>query len=155
LQRLLVDARPHRGIALWIEVDQQHALILRGQAGGQVHRGGGFADAALLVCDHEYLGHMRLQLLSASFCNAELTLKNSLAGFNGGTAQPGPFPRRVPVPPALAPPPPANSPSGRPLPCDRSRPVDKRPSLQSACRPAQPDGPTSLRSPSVLRTLAM
>ncbi|MNT18446.1 hypothetical protein D3C72_1536570 [compost metagenome] len=63
LQRLLVDARTHRGIALRVQVDQQHALVLRGQAGGEVHRGGGLAHPALLVCNHEYLGHMLLRLL--------------------------------------------------------------------------------------------
>ncbi len=63
LERLLVDAGTHRGIALGIQVDQQHTLVLCREAGGKVHRGGGLADAALLVCDHEYLGHMLLLLL--------------------------------------------------------------------------------------------
>ncbi|MNK97085.1 hypothetical protein D3C87_1174010 [compost metagenome] len=64
-ERLLVDAGTHRGIALRVEVHQQHALPLRSQPGGQIHRGGGLAHTALLIGDHEYLGHRRLLLLSA------------------------------------------------------------------------------------------
>ena len=39
-----------------IEVDHQHALPDRGQRGGEVDRGGGLADAALLVGDRDDAG---------------------------------------------------------------------------------------------------
>ena len=53
VERALVDARSHRGIALRIQVDHQHALPDLAQAGGQIDGGGGLADAALLICDAE------------------------------------------------------------------------------------------------------
>jgi hypothetical protein len=42
----LVDAAAHGGVALGVEVDQQHALAGGGQAGGEVDAGGRLADAA-------------------------------------------------------------------------------------------------------------
>src|SRR4029077_2633141 len=47
------NAKPGGGVALWIEVDQQDALIDGSQGGGQVDRRGGLADAALLVGDRQ------------------------------------------------------------------------------------------------------
>jgi hypothetical protein len=47
----LVDPAAHGGIALRVEIDQQHALPLAGQRGRQIHAGRGLADPALLVCD--------------------------------------------------------------------------------------------------------
>ena len=44
-----IDAEPGRGIALRIEIDDQHALADRRQRGAEIDRGGGLADAALLV----------------------------------------------------------------------------------------------------------
>jgi len=57
-QRGLVDPRAHGGIALRVEVDQQHALFELGQACGQVDAGSRLADAALLVCYAKYLCHL-------------------------------------------------------------------------------------------------
>ena len=53
----LVHARAHRGVALRVQIDHQHALVNLGQRGGQVDRGGGFSDATFLVGDAEYFGH--------------------------------------------------------------------------------------------------
>ncbi len=44
-----VDAEAGRGVALRIEVDDQHALADRGQRRAEIDRRGGLADAALLV----------------------------------------------------------------------------------------------------------
>ena len=44
-----IDAETGRGVALRIEIDDQHALADRGQRGAEIDRGGGLADAALLV----------------------------------------------------------------------------------------------------------
>jgi hypothetical protein len=56
-QGALVDAAAHGGVALGVEVDQQHALAGCGEAGGEVDTGGRLADAALLVGDTENAGH--------------------------------------------------------------------------------------------------
>jgi len=40
-----------RRVPLRVEVDHEDTRAVLGQAGGQVHRGGGLADAALLVGD--------------------------------------------------------------------------------------------------------
>ena len=44
-----VEPERHGGVALRIEVDQQHLAALGGRARGQVDRGGRLADPALLV----------------------------------------------------------------------------------------------------------
>ena len=44
-----VDAEAGGGVALRIEVDDQHPLADRGQRGAEIDRRGGLADAALLV----------------------------------------------------------------------------------------------------------
>ncbi len=44
-----IDAETGGGIALRIEIDDQHALADRGERGAEIDRGGGLADAALLV----------------------------------------------------------------------------------------------------------
>ena len=44
-----VDAEPGRGVALGIEIDDEHPLADRGERGPEVDGGGGLADAALLV----------------------------------------------------------------------------------------------------------
>ena len=48
-----VDAEAGRGVALRIEIDDQHALADRGQRGAEIDRGGGLADAALLVGERQ------------------------------------------------------------------------------------------------------
>jgi hypothetical protein len=58
-QLALVDARAHRGVALRVEVHHQHTLAFEGEAGGEVHRGRGLADAAFLVRDTKDPGHGR------------------------------------------------------------------------------------------------
>ena len=44
-----VDAEPGRGVALGIEIDDQHPLADRGERGAEIDGGGRLADAALLV----------------------------------------------------------------------------------------------------------
>ena len=48
-----VDAEPGRGIALRIEIDDQHALADRGQRRAEIDRGRRLADAALLVGERQ------------------------------------------------------------------------------------------------------
>ena len=48
-----VDAEPGRGVALRIEIDDQHALADGGQRGAEIDRGRGLADAALLVGERQ------------------------------------------------------------------------------------------------------
>ena len=55
-QLALVDAAAHGGVALRVEVDQQHALGRVRQRGGQVDRGGGLADPAFLVGNSDDAG---------------------------------------------------------------------------------------------------
>ena len=45
--------QPGRGVPLWVEVDQQHLLVVGGECGGEVDRRGGLADATLLVGDRQ------------------------------------------------------------------------------------------------------
>ena len=45
------DAEGGGGAALDVEVDEEDAVAAAGEAGGEVDRGGGLADAALLVRD--------------------------------------------------------------------------------------------------------
>ena len=47
--RLAIDAKPGRGVALGIEIDNEHALADRGERGSEIDGGGGLADPALLV----------------------------------------------------------------------------------------------------------
>src|SRR5712672_641744 len=54
LPAFLVDAEPGRGIALRIEVDDEHALADGGERGAEIDRGRGLADAALLVGDRQH-----------------------------------------------------------------------------------------------------
>ena len=49
-----IDPEAGRGVALRVEVDDQHALADRGQGGTEVDRGGGLADAAFLVGDRQH-----------------------------------------------------------------------------------------------------
>ena len=53
----LVDTAAHGGIALRVEIDQQHLAPGRCQRGGQVHTGGGFTHAALLVGNGDNASH--------------------------------------------------------------------------------------------------
>jgi len=58
LQFGLVDARAHGGIALRVEVDQQHALVQFSQSRRQVDRGRGLAHPTLLVRNAKNLRHL-------------------------------------------------------------------------------------------------
>ncbi|KAG0759602.1 hypothetical protein G6F57_016170 [Rhizopus arrhizus] len=55
-QRILVDAATHRGVALRVQVHQQHALIVRGKARRQIDGGRRLAHTTLLVGDAEDAG---------------------------------------------------------------------------------------------------
>ena len=57
--RPVLDAERGRCVALRVEVDDQHARARLGQGRGEVHRGRGLADAALLVRDGEDAGALR------------------------------------------------------------------------------------------------
>ena len=48
-----LDAEAGRGVALGIEIDDQHFLADRGQRGAEIDRGGGLADPALLIGDRQ------------------------------------------------------------------------------------------------------
>src|ERR1700691_2893879 len=48
---MLVDSAPHGGIALRVEIDQQHAPFGGRQRGGEIDGGGGLSDPALLICN--------------------------------------------------------------------------------------------------------
>jgi hypothetical protein len=50
---LFLDAERAGGIGLRIEVDQERVNLFVGERGGEIDRGGGLADAALLVGDGE------------------------------------------------------------------------------------------------------
>ena len=56
-----VDAEPGRGIALRIEIDDQHLLADGGKRGAEIDRRRGLADAALLVGDGEHARRPRRQ----------------------------------------------------------------------------------------------
>ncbi|MNJ55202.1 hypothetical protein D3C77_506790 [compost metagenome] len=57
LELVLVHTAAHGGVALRIEVDQQHTTLGRGQRGGEIDTGGGLAHTTFLVRDCEYLSH--------------------------------------------------------------------------------------------------
>ena len=48
-----IDAETGRGVALRIEIDDQHALADRSERGAEIDRRGGLADAALLVGERQ------------------------------------------------------------------------------------------------------
>jgi len=52
--RLALDAEPGRGVALRIEIDDQHVFADGGERGAEIDRGRGLADAALLVGDRQH-----------------------------------------------------------------------------------------------------
>ena len=60
-ERALIHPAAHRGIALRIEVNEQHPLPERGQASGEIDSGGRLADAAFLIGDAENF-HLRILL---------------------------------------------------------------------------------------------
>jgi hypothetical protein len=50
-QRVLLDAAAHRGVALRIEVDEQHTALRGRERGGEIHGSRGLANPAFLVRD--------------------------------------------------------------------------------------------------------
>lgn len=56
-QRSLIHTESTGGVALWIEVGDEDAAAQRGQTRAEVHRGGRFPDAALLVDNGNYSPH--------------------------------------------------------------------------------------------------
>jgi hypothetical protein len=54
--RAAVDAEPGRGVALRVEIDDQHMLADGGQGCAEIDRGRGLADAAFLIGDRQTLG---------------------------------------------------------------------------------------------------
>ena len=56
---MVVDAEGGGGVALRVEVDDEDPLPELGERGGDVHRGRGLADPALLVGDHHDPGGVR------------------------------------------------------------------------------------------------
>ena len=50
---VLVNATAHRGIALWIEIDEQHAPPDSAETRCEIHPGGGLAYPAFLIGDRE------------------------------------------------------------------------------------------------------
>ena len=68
-QRMAVGrlvAQAGRGVALRIEIDQQGAAAGLGQADGQIHGRGRFADAAFLIGDAQDAAHVMAQGLEAT-----------------------------------------------------------------------------------------
>src|SRR5207249_2442097 len=57
LERALVDAATHGGVALWIEIHQEHAHPGLREARREIDAGRGLSDPALLVGDGEDAGH--------------------------------------------------------------------------------------------------
>jgi len=51
LERALVDAAAHGRIALWIEIDEEHAPLRCGERGRKIDGGRRLADAAFLIRD--------------------------------------------------------------------------------------------------------
>ncbi len=57
LHLTFVDSHPARGVALGIQVHQEHLAPVGREAGGQVDSGGSLADSALLVHDCDDATH--------------------------------------------------------------------------------------------------
>ena len=85
MRRLALDAEAGRGVALRIEVDDQHVLADGGQRGAEIDRGRGLADAALLVGDGEDARRLRCSARSAGLPNG-IDLRRRIGGSAGGLA---------------------------------------------------------------------
>src|SRR5450631_4096198 len=59
---MLVDSAPHGGVALGIQVDQQHTPLGGRQRSSEIDRGGGLSDSALLICNCDDPLHFLLDL---------------------------------------------------------------------------------------------
>ncbi len=67
---VVVDAEGGRGVALGVEVDDEHALPELRQGGGHIDRGRRLADPALLVGHHEDAGLLRTGDLASAVQSA-------------------------------------------------------------------------------------
>jgi hypothetical protein len=67
VQPWLLDAKPGRGVALGIEVDDKGPALGEGEAGGEIDGGRRLADATLLVDDGQGSSQVRFPLPSDSF----------------------------------------------------------------------------------------
>ena len=56
--RFLLESDSTGGVALWVRVDQERALLRGGETGCEIYSGGRFPHTALLVCDCDYSGHV-------------------------------------------------------------------------------------------------
>ena len=63
---LAVDAEPGRGIALRVEIDDQHMLADRRERGAEIDGGRGLADPALLVGEGEHPGDRGRVIMAAA-----------------------------------------------------------------------------------------
>jgi len=52
------EADAAREVALWVDVDDEDALVGEGERGREVDGRRGLADAALLVCDSQHARHL-------------------------------------------------------------------------------------------------
>ena len=88
-----VDAEPGRGVALRIEIDDQHALADRGERRAEIDRRRGLADAALLVGDGEHA--RRLGRLGALGQTTTWANRSAAGGSAGGRRLGGGFGQRL------------------------------------------------------------
>ena len=65
LEVVAVDTASHRGVGLWIKIDQQYPKTFARQRGGKIDGGGGFADTTLLVGDRDDPGQLLFSETSA------------------------------------------------------------------------------------------
>ena len=86
LDGVRVDALRHRQVALRVHVDAEHAVALLGEGRGEVQRGGGLRDAALLVGEGDDLG---------SLLRGRLHVSSPVR--SGDAGQPAPAPGRVSI----------------------------------------------------------
>ncbi|MNK96798.1 hypothetical protein D3C87_1170990 [compost metagenome] len=75
-QAMFIHTATHGGVALWIEIDQQHPTLGRDQGCCEVDAGGGFAHATFLVRNREYLSH---SCLCSQSCRAAQYQQMALA----------------------------------------------------------------------------
>ena len=81
---MVLDAEGRGGVALRVDIDDQDVQSGGSQRGSDVDRGGGLADAALLVGDREDAGLLRLGKFPAQEPFAALVLVRELAGDGAG-----------------------------------------------------------------------
>src|ERR1041384_1235014 len=73
---MFIHTATHGGVALWIEIDQQHPALGRDQGCCEVDAGGGLAHTTLLVRYREYLSH---SCLCSQSCRAAQYQQMALA----------------------------------------------------------------------------